>query len=556
MTRGIFVFILAILLSGCTAALPGPTLSPLTGPAVPLNPTQTESSPTTSTPTHSTTLADTQTIGVPTYPPGPTHTPTQQFPAWFTPFPPAAARDAALIYPELTHQPVPLYEFGDAPTRTNILTWLDLNENGIYEPDEPPMPGIQIYLDTEYDNLRNDPPLGIVTNSLGWTNVQQGSNPYRFSSYYPEIPPGYRLTTPEFQVVTGPGSPLFANFGFAQLPGIATPIPPGQSSLCEIIPDANGIVSMAPDGALWAIQEAGEKDFLARRDPQTRLWQQHEFTGMLPTRQFNKISFGTFGNVFVNSVAGMLVFDGKSFEAIGEDDGLLDGYIRSTAEAQDGSCFIVTKTGLSRYDPKTRNLVSQSLNDRLPAMVVSEYLTLDLLASPDGSMWIVDPYGSLILNFTLSPQGMDFAQFKVYDREAGEGVLEHPFKTELSPRNIAFESDGKAWFTYKARLYSYGPRTDEWELFKPPDALDDPLPDYPWFSSVAVGPDGSVWTTAETSSEPLLYRLLPDRQTWQAYTRASGLPDFGDAAFDVMVSPDGAVWYSSGDWLLRCVLHG
>ena len=53
----------------------------------------------------------------------------------------------------------------------------------------------------------------------------------------------------------------------------------------------------------------------------------------------------------------------------------------------------------------------------------------------------------------------------------------------------------------------------------------------------------------------MLYRLLPDRQTWQAYTKDNGLPD-GDRIWgDLMVSPDGAVWYSFEDRTLRCELN-
>jgi len=120
------------------------------------------------------------------------------------------------------------------------------------------------------------------------------------------------------------------------------------------------------------------------------------------------------------------------------------------------------------------------------------------------------------------------------------------------PKKYAFEENGNVWFTYGPRLVRLDPRIGDWKRFKPPKEIDDPMPDYDWFNEIAIGPDGSVWTAAEIWSEPLLYRLLPDRETWQVFTKANGLPDFGESIYDLKVSPDGSIWYSNGGHLLRC----
>jgi streptogramin lyase len=479
--------------------------------------------------------------------PVPTSTPTPNFPTWFTPFPPASLLDAAQVFPELTRQPLPTIEYGDGFFGNDVFTWLDLNENGQYEPDEPPMPGITIYLDKNLNNQRDDPALTPETNSLGWARVDPAYEAHGVSSYYAEIPDGYRLTTPEFQVVHL-GEYGLPQFGFSRLPGAPAQTPLAQPALCEIVPTQNGYSEIAPDRSLWVVNDVDRNLDVARRDAQTRLWQTDILPVDLPLAQINHLSVGADGKLFVSMVAGAMIFDGKNWQTFSKENGLVDDYVVGIAEAPDGSYVFATRKYLSRYNPETQKWTHLPLESGF-----SERSVLSLSASPDGSLWLIDDFGSTMLNFIPNALGKDFSYYQLYDLLPGEGVRVHPMENLNNPKAHAFEANGYVWFTYGPRLYRLDPKTGEWKRFKPPKEIDDPMPDYDWFHEIAVGPDGSIWTAAEIWSEPLLYRLLPDRETWQAYTRANGLPDFGEAVYDLKASPDGSIWFTSGGHLLRCV---
>jgi len=112
-----------------------------------------------------------------------------------------------------------------------VTTWLDENANGKRDAQEPLLPNVTIVFKRRIDD---GVPYEerVVSDQRGvasFFELMPGCPKVEFE-VYPEVPAGFRLTTPSSLFITITISRTFGNenpflFGFASLPGTLTPTP-------------------------------------------------------------------------------------------------------------------------------------------------------------------------------------------------------------------------------------------------------------------------------------------------------------------------------------------
>jgi ligand-binding sensor domain-containing protein len=268
-------------------------------------------------------------------------------------------------------------------------------------------------------------------------------------------------------------------------------------------------IAVAPDGALWFAtiplswepEDVG-KGGVSRFDPaspKTTAWTTYTTT---------------------HGLAG----DGQSWTTYTKQDGLASNEVTALAVAPDGTLWIGTTSGLSRFDGTAWESYT------LPGPAANTVMAI--AAAPDGSLWFgsgqpaPDSTGRGVTRFDpASPEAENWTTYTEKDGLAYNTVLA-----------VAVEADGTVWFSasdqgYVAKGVS---RFDgqTWETLTTADGLasDD-------VSTIATAPDGSVWFGTSSGVSHL------DGQTWTTYTREDGLP--GDSISAMAVAPDGTVWLGS-----------
>lgn len=182
--------------------------------------------------------------------------------------------------------------------------------------------------------------------------------------------------------------------------------------------------------------------------------------------------------------------------------------VRSLAAAADGSLWAATAGGLVRWDLSTQTPIVYTTDDGLPAGGFSF-----VEAGPDGTVW------------TGGPEWM--ARF-----DGSWTTFAAPREDPMLP--IVVGPDGSVWAVLGVQELG---RFDgsEWQIFEFPFGGSEP--ETWWASSLAVAPDGTVWTGLTGGVASF------DGTNWTSYATADGLADGVDHF--VVAAPDGAVWAGS-----------
>jgi len=409
------------------------------------------------------------------------------------------------------------------------IAWVDVDADGIRDEGEPSLPGVRFYV----DDVRN-----------GFEKVGEGvSDWYGEASFsvwlpgcprvefevYPEVPAGYRLTTP-----LRLSASRALEFGFGYLPGVPTVTPRFPAPTCTAYPlyphvDAflEGMV-VASDGTVW-IATAGAG--VAQLDPSSESWTVYTTEGGLAANTVRGIDLAPDGVLWFGTDGGVSRFDGSIWTTYTDQDGLVYNGVRDVAVALDGTVWFATAQGISRFDPQTGAWTMDAAGQIFTAIGVTS----------DGTVWAAVPFKEVARNSPSETPG-EGRKWRTYKQHASLSSVEE----------IAVAPDDTIWFTSYDGVSHYTPVTDRWVHYAS-DGVDVLLPDE-HTTGIAIGPDASVWIGTNSGG---VVRFIPASEksgtdVWIIYDTRSGL--VANHITHIAFAPDGAVWFGTGDYLNRCVL--
>jgi hypothetical protein len=438
----------------------------------------------------------------------------------------------------------------DCVWQGNAQAWIDQNENGIWDSNEPSLPGISFSVD---DVLNNLPQVAYyaTSNLQGEARLSvrlPGCPDVKFE-VYPDVPAQYHLTTSRRLSVLDSPVKRVLQFGFAYQPGVptATPRPVGSMACVpySLMNQAGyGIanhLSIAANGMVWG--EAGQSVF--QFDWKTGQWNAYDKQANLPGSYVYSVLATSDNMVWVSTSEGVANFDGKKWRTYRTEDGLLNNRTRNTVIAPDRSVWFISDNGASRLKLETGQVTTYPLTITHP----TEYIEYGAM-TPDGSLWLVSQ-----ANLSqLPPRQQSNAQPKWVKRQLSDYRV-----FSVSPDNGLFSSSrGALWVTggtYKQGLgvatfdpstgtwLTYDPRSTQYAMLAESDiklalAADDTV----WISTWKNGLIHLIPAASGTSDQAkIIYYTWPQQEESEIYS--------------MTIAPDGAIWLGVHGSVIRCTVN-
>jgi streptogramin lyase len=440
---------------------------------------------------------------------------------------------------------------GDCIWQGVAQAWIDQNENGIWDSNEHPLPGISFFVDDVLNNL-------LQVADYATSNLQgdarllvwlPGCPDVKFE-VYPEVPKQYHLTTPQRLTAPVTATAKALQFGFAYWPSVptATPRPVGSLTCVPYFlmnQTGYGIakhLSIAPSGEVWG--EAGQSIF--QFDWKTGQWNAYDKQANLPGSYVYALLATSDNMVWVSTSEGVASFDGKKWRTYRTEDGLLANRTKNTVVAPDRAVWFVSDTGASRLKLETGQVTTYPLTITHP----TEYIDYGAM-TPDGSLWL----GSQANLSQLLPAQQSNTQPKWVKRQFPDYRL---FSVSMPDNGLFSSSHGVLWVTggtYKQGLglASFDPSTNKWLTYDPRStqyamlaergikfalAADDTV----WISTWKNGLIHLVPAMKDTSDQvKIIYYTWPQQQESEIYSMA--------------LAPDGAIWLGVQGSVIRCTVN-
>ncbi|MBI5880482.1 MAG: hypothetical protein HZB53_22755 [Chloroflexi bacterium] len=433
---------------------------------------------------------------------------------------------------------------------SQVSAWEDVNENGVIDSGELPLSDVKIFFNSvgSPSDYQRGP---FATDSKGETRLSEfmPGCPSRSFEVYPEVPVGYRLTTPARQTSNGPGFRDALAFGFASLPGSGV-TPAKQAALTctsHKLLDADEDqflldVQVGPDGSVWAaLFGKGAAQYV----PEQKRWLTYSQSDGLAGNEVRRITITTDGAVWFATTTGASRFDGKAWLSLTTANGLVNDNVRKVAQATDGSLWFSTRAGVSQYMPAQNRWQNFTSRDGL-----AYDFTTNVAITSDGSVWFPSVgKGISRLMPGLTPTWRIYTQNPTGER--------HPKVDTID--DIKVDRAGDLWIGSMGGVLHYKPHADRWtNIFFPATSVGS------FAKAVAVAGDGSLWIGTE-ASPPQLYHVtgvgVNEERQWVRYDSRDGLPtsalagESQDFIRALSIAPDGALWVGTAGYATRCELR-
>ena len=238
------------------------------------------------------------------------------------------------------------------------------------------------------------------------------------------------------------------------------------------------------------------------------------------------------GNLWFGTTEnGLYKYDGKSFNRYLVADGLNSNNIYSLSEDKDGKIWIGTVAGLCLYDGKTFTKIQIPLPKNLPPnknpYYRNSHWVFSIMQAKSGKLWFVTIDGVYIYD------GKSFTPFKIYEGEGG--YLNSNNKAE----QILEDKEGNIWFGGRGTegVYRYDGKSviniklEELSTFRP----DSIRTGHNWAWPQCQDKNGNIWF----SNWGGVYRY--DGKSFTSFTKKDGLS--GDMVARIIEDKKGNLWF-------------
>jgi streptogramin lyase len=419
----------------------------------------------------------------------------------------------------------------------SVSAWIDLNEDGIHDPDEPPLDGVAIQIDDPEGWLSDESKTVTDFNGRGDVSMVQCGGREDIIAHTPD---GYELTT---------RSPIKASdeqddgeppleFGFAPLPGTDLPGEYVPALTCEQIPfNVVDDLVATPEG-VWVVSFD-----LNLIDAETqRTIRSIELAQMLTSPRW---IIPTANGMYVDSHIHWGYYDGTDWTVWELNRGETFSEITTAVhELQDGRLWFTASNFFALYDPETDRLEVQTregmFGSSITRFVVLKYNDdwfIARLAEQADVTALFDPAWVVVSDQTLTDTHID-------DFPGNRETLY--FYTDVGP-------DGAVWMASSEEFVRYSPAHDSWTGYRLEDV--ERRATFDFIEGIAIHPDGSIWLSNERS----VLRMIPASETvdveWQQFDARDGFDD--GTAGHIAIDEHGTIWLGSsryGTILNRCRL--
>jgi len=200
--------------------------------------------------------------------------------------------------------------------------------------------------------------------------------------------------------------------------------------------DQNGLadnrvkyINQGEDGRIWFANNDGVTIF------DGEVWSSLTNIAAISFGGTNFVTFAANGNILLGTpLSGYLEFNGQSFAAITEEEGLLNDRVRSIAVAPNGDRWIANADGISVFDQNNDFITHHELIFELPPPDVLNPVE-DILVSPGGRVWAGVYVDYLVTEGGISTYfGADWSDYDVEQGLVGPVV-----------RRLALDSQNNLW---------------------------------------------------------------------------------------------------------------
>lgn len=397
-----------------------------------------------------------------------------------------------------------------------VRAWLDTNENGQWEENEPPMPGIRFLMRGETFQL----PRTDWNGETMWYAYARCADSN--SEIIASVPPGYYLTTEGSRLVSEYYNGRLPPFGFAVAAGLPTATPRPPDPQCEPMPVTSGEgLAVAPDGAVWIATSNG----VIRFDPIQQSSTQYTVEDGLASNKVNAVATAADGSIWFGTDAGVTYYIGSSWVSYTRDDGLSGGAVMTLAAVDDGTVWAGSEnSSLSHFDPGLGHWTRYQRGP-ITAMAIA----------PDGSVWFATKRS--LAHVSTPVDGQESLTWQTY---------RVPFDVDsfASTGKMAIVG-GRIWIAGLLELAQFDPQTEEWLTYEPSSH-------WPYISIASAGED-AIWVGAMEG----LFHFRPELgnnnpHAWRIYKEPVGIDD--EPILYVVPGEDGVLWVGRLSGLARCQL--
>lgn len=237
------------------------------------------------------------------------------------------------------------------------------------------------------------------------------------------------------------------------------------------------------------------------------VWKTYKYIDGLANNNVSSMILSIDGLIWIGTVAGVSVFDGKNWLTYTRDDGLVWNWTGRIFQDRDGAFWIGTRNGVSCFDGK--NWVNYTVRDGLADEKADPFVQ-----DTEGNIWFGTPNGA--------------------NRFDGEKWIKYTEKNGLADNYIhAIIQDKKGfiWFGTDGGASRFDGRN--WAKYTTEDGLPNNF-----VSAMLQDNEGNIWFG---TNEGGVCRY--DGKNWMTYTKDDGLAE--NDVWVVFQDNDGAMWFGT-----------
>jgi hypothetical protein len=429
-----------------------------------------------------------------------------------------------------------------------VHAWVDLNQNGQRDEDEPPLAGVNVSLiglpqnysvRTDGSTARGQVRIRMQGNAegqFGWL----GCYSMEASQVQAVIPEGFRLSTES--LVPLMQKPV-ASFGFVPLGETrVSPAPP--EPVCQSFP-SDGMVNdivIAPDGIIWVASSHA----ITTYNPSTSRWKSIGWPTTIKGT-IDEIHPAQDGTILVSVAVNerrAYWFDGQAWSLQGMGDGLLTDTVYDAVVMPSGDVWYATSKGMAYFNKIKQEWLFytwssqgiQPITDQYPYPVINAEL------GHDGAVWFSNTH---FFAFVVLDENGEFVWGSYPSADSDMAIRPASVET-FNP--MAVDERGRVWFNEYA---FYDPVVNTWTkttVGQLNDQLATPFDIRPWAIAGAKG--GGAWFGAGDELIFMPDLSAEDTTLWQVYNELDGLN--GKTITELALESEGIIWIGTYDGLVRC----